>query len=202
MAMAGPAVRPAVLFSTTDTQGKTAAEDDRRLLPGLINPAGPWPPSSDPPTTSSSGELMFSRDWLCCLAKAKTAQKQLSMPLVLDENGPLFMTLTSPVLTNQTACHVALGRRNKGPLGRDSAAKDQRVGRVLCAQLTGISATIAYYEHQQQHRGDGCKEHPAYGCSNHRWVHIVAGFGCNTSQSHVAARSGSETAGLSSRQQL
>lgn len=118
------------------------------------------------------------------------------MPLVLDENGPLFMTLTSPVLTNQTACHAALGRRNKGPLGRDSAAKDQGAGWVLCAQLTGISATIAYYEHEQQRRGDGRKEHPAYGCSNHRRVHILAGFGCNTSQSHVAARSGSETSRL------
>lgn len=73
MAMAGPAVRPAVLFRAADKQGKTDADadDDWRLLPGLINPAGPWPPSSDPPTTSSSGKLMFSRDWLCCLSETK-----------------------------------------------------------------------------------------------------------------------------------
>lgn len=74
MAMAGPAVRAAVLISTRNEPDQTDAGDHQRLLPGLMNPLGPSPPSSDPPTTSSSGKLMFSLDWLCCLSKKQPKQ--------------------------------------------------------------------------------------------------------------------------------
>lgn len=53
--------------------------------------------------------------------------------------------------------------------------------------------TIAYDEHQQQHRDDGCKKHPPYSCSHHRGVDVVSGFGCNTSQEHVARKTSLDT---------
>lgn len=56
----------------------------------------------------------------------------------------------------------------------------------LCMGLTGIVVAVADNEHEQQPRENGCKEHPAYSCSNHSRVHIGAWFRCNTSQLHIA----------------
>lgn len=59
---------------------------------------------------------------------------------------------------------------------------------VLCVRLTGIGVPTAYNEHEQQHRDDGGKQHPANGGSNHSRIHILTRFSCNTAQSHVAGR--------------
>lgn len=50
---------------------------------------------------------------------------------------------------------------------------------------------VADDEHEQQHRDDGCEKHPPYSRSNHSRVDVVAGFGCNTSQAHVAKQTSS-----------
>lgn len=64
----------------------------------------------------------------------------------------------------------------------------QYVSWVLWVRLTGIRVPIAYHEHEQQHRGDGRKQHPANSCSDHSRIHILSRFSCNTAQSHVARR--------------
>lgn len=64
------------MFSTRETHGTTDA-DHWRHLPVLADLPGSSPPTSNPPTTSSSGKLIFSLDWLCCLDAPKNKRTKI-----------------------------------------------------------------------------------------------------------------------------
>lgn len=96
---------------------------------------------------------------------------------------PNIFVIAVQILTNQTAYHVALADKTHN----FNAWSLMKPTEIWCLfKLTRIVVAVAYDEHEQQHRDDGCEKHPPYSRSNHSRVDVVAGFGCNTSQAHVA----------------
>lgn len=79
----------------------------------LPPPASPVCPS-DAPTISSSGKLMFSLDWLCCLDVTKGGETvSVVRRFTEHRNQPNVFVIAAQILTNQTAYRAALADQTR-----------------------------------------------------------------------------------------